>query len=102
MIFPTLTSCAGHTASNRRAAARISARASSGLRGQRIPFGFAELRGTGGAAIRLEGKRGGSAAGEANASPSEDPAAIAAACAGPGLRSVSIDITLATTPAISG
>jgi hypothetical protein len=72
------------------------------VRGRPIQFRFSELRGPGGAAIRLEGARGGAAVGEANASPSEDPAAIAAACAGPGLRSVAIDITLATAPALSG
>ena len=72
------------------------------IHGRRIAFRFSELRGPGGAAIRLEGERGGSAAGEANASAGEDPAEIAADCAGPGLRSVDIDITFATTPAISG
>ena len=72
------------------------------LAGRRIAFAFSEIRGPGGAVVMLEGARGGSAAGEANASPDEDPAAIAAACAGPGLRSVGIDITLATTPSISG
>ena len=45
----------------------------------------------------------GGATGAAAASASEDPAAIAAACASPaGLRSVALDIQLATTPAISG
>jgi hypothetical protein len=72
------------------------------LRGRRIGFAFSEVRGPGFAAVRLEGARGGSAAGQATASADEDPAAIAAACAGPGLRSVGIDITLATTPSISG
>ncbi len=70
--------------------------------GRRIAFAFSEVRGPGGAVITLRGASGGSATGEAHASPSADPAEIAAACAGPGLRSVPIDITLATTPAISG
>ena len=68
----------------------------------RIPFSFSEVRGPGAAAIRLEGARGGSATGEAAASAEEDPAEIAAACAGPGLRSVAIDLSLVTTPTISG
>lgn len=72
------------------------------VRGRRIRFGFEELRGPGAAAIRLTGSRGGSATGEAAASPSEDPAAIAQACAGPGLRSVRLDANIATTPSISG
>jgi hypothetical protein len=72
------------------------------LAGRRIAFAFREVRGPGVAAIKLQGARGGSATGHAAVSPDEDPAAIAAACAGPGLRSVGIDITLATTPSISG
>jgi hypothetical protein len=54
------------------------------------------------AAVRLEGRSGGSAAGEARVSDEEDPVEIAARDSGPGLNSVRIDIDLATTPAISG
>lgn len=72
------------------------------IRGVRIAFSFSEVRGPGAAAVNLQGEGGGSATGTAVASASEDPAAIAAACAGAGLRSVRIDITLATTPSISG
>ena len=73
------------------------------IQGTRIAFTFSEVRGPGAAAVRLEGAGGGSATGAATASTSEDPAAIAAACASPaGLRSVAIDIQLATSPAISG
>jgi hypothetical protein len=72
------------------------------IRGRRIRFGFEEVRGPGVAAIRLTGARGGSASGEAAASTSEDPAAIAQACAGAGVSSVRIDANLATTPSISG
>jgi hypothetical protein len=72
------------------------------IRGARIAFAFSEVRGPGAAALHLEGADGGSATGVATASASEDPAAIAAACAGPGLRSVRVDLSLATTPAISG
>jgi hypothetical protein len=72
------------------------------LAGRTLRFRFSEARGPGVAAIRLEGRRSGSAAGQAVASASADPVAIALACAGPGLASVPIDITLATTPAIAG
>jgi hypothetical protein len=66
-----------------------------------IGAGFSEVRGPGAAAIRLDGDAGGHATGEAAASSDEDPAQIAADCAGPGLRSVGIDASLAT-PGISG
>jgi hypothetical protein len=72
------------------------------LRGERIRFGFSEVRGPGAAAIRLEGAEGGSAAGEARVDEDEDPAEIAEKCGGDGLRVVRIHIDLATTPSISG
>jgi hypothetical protein len=53
-------------------------------------------------AFTLRGAHGGSAAGEANISPSADPVAITQACAGAGLTEVPIDIQVATTPSISG
>jgi hypothetical protein len=85
--------CGGGTASGRGVLT---------VRGRRIRFGFEEVRGPGGAAIRLTGARGGSATGEAHASPSEDPPAIAQACSAPGLRGVALDANIATTPSISG
>ena len=72
------------------------------LAGKRLRFSFDEVRGPGTAAIRLEGRRGGSASGAANVSSREDPVAIAAACGGAGLREVEIEAQLATTPSISG
>jgi hypothetical protein len=72
------------------------------IRGERIGFRFSELRGPGTGAIRLDGTGGGSAAGVATVSQDEDPVAIAQKCSGPGLERVGIDITIGTTPAISG
>ena len=72
------------------------------IAGRRIRFAFSEVRGPGAAAITLQGRAGGSAAGTANVSQDEDPVEIAAKCSGDGLRSAHIDINLATTPAISG
>jgi hypothetical protein len=72
------------------------------IRGARIDFRFSEVRGPGAAAIRLEGARGGGAAGTARVHESEDPVRIAEACGGQGLRQVRIRIDLATTPAIAG
>jgi len=70
--------------------------------GKKLRFLFSEVRGPGAAAVRLEGRAGGSAAGEARVSDDEDPLEIAQKCSGPGLGSVRIDIDIATTPAISG
>jgi hypothetical protein len=53
-------------------------------------------------AFALNGAAGGSAAGQANISPSADPVAISKACSGAGLTEVPIDIKATTTPAISG
>jgi hypothetical protein len=72
------------------------------LQGERIRFRFSEVRGPGSAAVRLEGANGGSAAGEARASETEDPVEIAQKCGGTGVRAVRIHIDLATTPSISG
>jgi hypothetical protein len=87
------TSCAGGTAEG---AGFIL------LRGERIEFRFSEVRGPGAGAIRLDGARGGSAAGTARVREDEDPVRIAQECSGSGLRQVGIRIDLATTPAISG
>ena len=54
------------------------------------------------AAFTLNGTHGGSAAGQANISPSADPVAIAQACAGAGLTEAPVDIQVGTTPSISG
>jgi hypothetical protein len=72
------------------------------IRGHRIDFRFSEVRGPGGAAVRLEGAGGGSAAGTARVDEREDPVRIAQACSGSGLRQVHVRIELATTPAIAG
>ena len=70
--------------------------------GEKIHFRFFEGRATAVAAIRLEGRDGGSATGEAHASEEEDPVEIAERCAGKGVHRAHADISLATTPAISG
>lgn len=70
--------------------------------GAKVRFLFSEVRGPGAAAIRLEGRGGGSAAGEARVRAGEDPVAIAQKCGGQGLDVVRIDIDIATTPALSG
>jgi hypothetical protein len=57
---------------------------------------------SGAAAVTLKGDAGGSAAGQANVSPSANPVAIAQACAGKGLTEVPIDAQASTTPSISG
>ena len=72
------------------------------IAGRKIRFAFSEVRGPGAAAVTLQGRAGGSAAGTARVSQDEDPAAIAAKCSSDGLASVHIDINLATTPSISG
>jgi hypothetical protein len=54
------------------------------------------------AAFTLKGTQGGSAAGQANISPSADPVAITAACAGAGLTEAPVDFQMTTTPSISG
>ena len=70
--------------------------------GEKIHFRFFETRATAVAAIRLEGRDGGSATGEAHASEEEDPVEIAERCAGKGVHRAHADISFATTPAISG
>lgn len=68
----------------------------------RLAFGLTETRGSGGAALELTGRSAGSASGKATLSASENPVVIAQDCAGPGLSSVAVDITVASTPSISG
>jgi hypothetical protein len=54
------------------------------------------------AAFTLKGAEGGSAAGQANISPSADPVALTQACAGAGITEAPVDIQATTTPSISG
>ncbi len=54
------------------------------------------------AAFTLKGAQGGSAAGQANISPSVDPVAVTEACSGAGLAEAPVDIQANTTPSISG
>jgi len=67
-----------------------------------IRFTISETRVIAGAAFTLKGAEGGSAAGQANVSPSADPVAMTEACAGAGLREAPTDIQAITTPSISG
>jgi hypothetical protein len=67
-----------------------------------IRFTISESRVAPLAAFTLTGAAGGSAAGEANISPSADPVAISQACAGAGLKEAPSDIQVTTTPSISG
>jgi hypothetical protein len=54
------------------------------------------------AAFTLKGAQGGSAAGQANISPTADPVALTQACAGAGIADAPVDIQMTTTPSISG
>lgn len=54
------------------------------------------------AAFTLKGTQGGSAAGQANISPTADPVALTQACAGAGFTEAPVDIQATTTPSISG
>lgn len=72
------------------------------LPGAVIRFGLTESRVSGVAALSLTGDGGGEAEGTATISSSSNPIQIAEACLGSGLRSAPVDITLQTTPAISG
>jgi hypothetical protein len=54
------------------------------------------------AAFTLKGAQGGSAAGQANISPSADPIALTQACAGAGITEAPVEIQATTTPSISG
>lgn len=68
----------------------------------RIAYALTEARGPGGGTLQLSGRRGGSASGTATVSQSENPVQISQQCAGPGLKSVAVNIAIATTPTISG
>lgn len=54
------------------------------------------------AVFTLKGALGGSAAGQANISPSADPVALTQACAGAGITEAPVDVQATTTPSISG
>jgi hypothetical protein len=86
-------SCAAGTATGRGALR---------FRHGRIRFAFSETRTGSAALVSLTGAASGTAQGVANVSPSKDPVAIAQQCAGPGLKRVTVDGQLATTPSISG
>jgi hypothetical protein len=72
------------------------------FRGARISFALSESRVTGVSHLSLTGDAGGSAQGVATISSSSNPLQIVEACLGAGLRSTPVDISLQTTPAISG
>lgn len=67
-----------------------------------VHFGLSETRVAAVAQLTLTGTRGGSAVGLANVSASAKPIQILDECAGSGLPEVPIDLTIETTPAISG
>jgi hypothetical protein len=67
-----------------------------------IFFRLAETRVSGAAQLSLTGDSGGAAQGAAAISSTANPIQIAEDCAGSGLRSAPVDISLETTPAISG
>ncbi|MFL5891692.1 MAG: PQQ-binding-like beta-propeller repeat protein [Solirubrobacterales bacterium] len=69
---------------------------------RRIRFTYSEVRAGPALTLKADGATGGSAVVEGNVSPSADPAAIAQACGGPGLRRAPVDVRLTTAPAISG
>lgn len=72
------------------------------FRGATISFALSESRVSGVAKLSLTGSRSGTAQGVASISSSANPVQIAQQCAGGGLRSVAVDISLQTTPEISG
>jgi hypothetical protein len=67
-----------------------------------IRFTVTETRVEAGVAVMLKGARGGSAAGQANVSPSANPEQIIAECAGSGVPSAPFEAQAMTTPSISG
>lgn len=69
---------------------------------RRLHFTYNEVRTGPVLTFRAEGSKGGSAVVQGNVSPSADPAAIAKACGGDGLRRAPVDARLRTSPAISG
>jgi hypothetical protein len=68
----------------------------------RLAFTVREPRGPGFSALEFTGRRGGSASGTAMVSPSENPVQLSEECAGAGIKSVAVQLTFATTPAMSG
>jgi polyvinyl alcohol dehydrogenase (cytochrome) len=72
------------------------------LPGGSISFTISEVHAGPAVAASAQGAGGGSAAGQANVSPSESPVAVLQACGGSGLAGAPIDIRLATTPSMSG
>jgi hypothetical protein len=70
--------------------------------GGTIGFQLSETRASGAAELSLTGNHGGSAQGTATISSSANPVQIVQECAGTGLPSAPVDISIQTTPAISG
>jgi hypothetical protein len=71
-------------------------------RGSRLRFSLTEVRAGAAATLHFDGRRSGSANGDARVSPDTDPAAVVQQCLGSGLGESTVDIDFATTPAISG
>lgn len=92
--FGSAASCAGSTGATGWGVLSV--------RRTNIYFGLSESRVSGVAHLTLSGTAGGSAQGVASISSSANPAQIAEECAGPGLHSAPIDISLQTMPSISG
>jgi hypothetical protein len=69
---------------------------------RRLHFTYDEVRAGPALTLKAAGIGGGSATAQGNVSPSADPAGIAQACGGAGLRRAPVDVRLATTPAMSG
>lgn len=67
-----------------------------------IGFTISETRVVVAALVTLKGDRGGSAAGQANVSPTGNPEQQLAACGSSGLSQAPFDARAATTPSISG
>jgi len=68
----------------------------------KVRFDLSETRAGAAGALRFRGATDGSAEGTAVVSQSEDPVAIVDSCGGEGLAQVEVDISLTTTPALSG
>lgn len=68
----------------------------------RLRFTYDEVRMGPVLVLDAEGAAGGSAVAEGNVSASEDPGPILEACGSDGLRRAPVDVTLRTTPSMSG
>ena len=68
----------------------------------KLRYRLSEAREGAVATLRFEGRRGGSAAGDARVSPDADPSQVVQSCLGSGLSAAEVDIDFATTPSIKG